>query len=191
MLLYTRLMTEGWGKVEEGRDGEGGERRRTEQSSRLGGEREEKEEGNHPWVEWAEHRRGGEMEEMIWRGRLGRWEETTLRNEGRGKKRGGLKEIKEKSVGALHTEKMTRGARGGEGGRGHGLSFIRIFWEHGLRAAGRFIKGELAVTRSWPERTSQRLQLKVTFKWYIGEIVTEYKQCHVVVSLLRPLMPQR
>lgn len=32
-------------------------------------------------------------------------------------KKGGLKEIKEKSVGALHTEKMTRGGRGGRGGR--------------------------------------------------------------------------
>lgn len=32
---------------------------------------------------------------------------------GEEKKGGGLKEIKEKSVGALHTEKMTRGARGG------------------------------------------------------------------------------
>lgn len=54
----------------------------------------------------------------------------------RGVKGGG---IKEKSVGAQHTEKMTRGGREGRHGRRDGLSFIRIFWEHGLSAAGCFI----------------------------------------------------
>lgn len=51
--------------------------------------------------------------------------------------------IEEKSVGALCTEKMTRGGchgRGSEGQRrGDSLSFIQIFWEHVLSAACCFI----------------------------------------------------
>lgn len=52
----------------EGKGG-GGERRGGRQEDergevRLGGEREEKEEGNHPWVEGTEHRREGKMKGM-------------------------------------------------------------------------------------------------------------------------------
>lgn len=130
----------------EGKGG-GGERRRGRQEKkwgevRLGGEREESKEGNHPWVEWPEHSTGEEMKGMIWRGRLRGWEETTLREKWGGRlkgvNRGG---IKEKSVEALYREKITRGGREREGrhGRGDSLSFVRIFWEHGLSAVGCFI----------------------------------------------------
>lgn len=107
----------------EGKGG-GGERRRGRREEervevRLGGEREEKEEGELPMggVSGTQERRRNEGDDMKWE--IRGWEGTTLRgekNEGqkkRGVKRGGG--IKEKSVGAVHTENMTRGGRGGMG----------------------------------------------------------------------------
>lgn len=57
-------MTEGRGKVEEGREDEGGQRKKKRGEVRSGGEREESEEGNHQRVEWPEYSTGEEGDDM-------------------------------------------------------------------------------------------------------------------------------
>lgn len=79
------------------------------------------------------------------KGEIGVWEETTekkIRWRGmsggatRGEKKGAKWRIKEKTVGALRTHDQGRQKRHR---RGDSLSFIQIFWEHGLSPAGSFV----------------------------------------------------
>lgn len=95
----------------------------------------------------------GRNERDDMKGEIRGWEETTLRKRG-GRRKGGERGIKEKSVGAVHTEKMTRGGREGmleeERGRGEGVVYLSSGYfgnmDSELQAAS--FKVEQAIARS-------------------------------------------